>query len=438
MTYNKIEPRDVHSELSKFMLADGFDIVFDNEKSHGSYFYDSKNKRELLDFFTFFASSPIGFNHPKLSNPEFIEKIGRVAIHKPSNSDIYTVEMAEFVSTFARVAKPEWMKYLFFVSGGALAVENALKTAFDWKIRMNMAKGKGEIGTKVLHFKHAFHGRSGYTLSLTNTFDPRKTKYFPKFNWPRVESPALRFPVDAKETERVAAEEKKIIDEIKQIISKDHDEIAALIIEPIQAEGGDRHFRQEFFEELRRVTFENDILFIVDEVQTGMGLTGKFWCIEHYNVKPDIIAFGKKAQICGIIVSERVDEVEDHVFIEPSRINSTWGGNLVDMVRSDYILRIMEEDKLVANALGVGAHLTERMRGIKSDKMSNVRGKGLLIAFDLNDSKMRDKMFDRLFENGLFAIKCGEKSIRFRPPLTLTKDEADRGAEILEKSLKEI
>ena len=435
---NKIDPREVHSELSKFMLADGFDVVFDNDKSHGSYFYDSKNKKEILDFFTFFASSPIGFNHEKLNTPEFIQKIGKIALHKPSNSDIYTVEMAEFVSTFARVAKPEWMKYLFFVSGGALAVENALKTAFDWKIRLNLSKGKGERGTKVIHFKHAFHGRSGYTLSLTNTFDPRKTKYFPKFDWPRVESPALKFPVDAAENARVAKEEEKILNEIKQIIKNDRDDIAALIIEPIQAEGGDRHFREEFFKELRNVTLENDILFIADEVQTGMGLTGKFWCIEHYNVQPDIIAFGKKAQICGIMVSERVDEVEDHVFIEPSRINSTWGGNLVDMVRADYILRIIEEEKLVENAAKVGEHLKKRINEIKSEKISNVRGKGLLIAFDLENTSLRDKMFDRLFKNNLFSIKCGDKSIRFRPPLNLSVEDADKGVKILEKSLSEI
>jgi L-lysine 6-transaminase len=317
--------------------------------------------------------------------------------------------MAEFVSTFARVAKPEWMKYLFFVSGGALAVENALKTAFDWKIRKNLSKGKGEKGNKILHFKHAFHGRSGYTLSLTNTFDPRKTKYFPKFDWPRVESPALHFPVDEQEIERVKKEEFKIMSEISKIIKNDGDDIAALLIEPIQAEGGDRHFRQEFFEQLRKITLDNDILFIVDEVQTGMGMTGKFWCIEHYNVKPDIISFGKKSQICGIIASDRVDEVKDNVFVEASRINSTWGGNLVDMVRSDYILRIIEEDKLVENAGQMGTILLDGMKGIKTDKMSNIRGKGLLIAFDLKDFKERDRMFEKLFDNGLFSIKCGEK-----------------------------
>ncbi|MEO0289412.1 MAG: L-lysine 6-transaminase [candidate division WOR-3 bacterium] len=435
---NKIYPKNVLETLSKYMLVDGFDLVFDAEKSHGSYLYDSKYNKEYLDFFTFFASSPIGFNHPKMNNDEFIKKIGKVSIHKPSNSDIYTIEMAEFVDTFGRIAKPDFMKYLFFVSGGALAVENALKTAFDWKIRKNLKKGKGEIGTKIIHFKHAFHGRSGYTLSMTNTFDPRKIKYFPKFDWPRVESPALTFPVTDEEIKRVEKEEEKIINEIKNIILKDGDDIAALIIEPIQAEGGDRHFRKEFFKKLRDITLESEIMFILDEVQTGMGLTGKFWCFEHFDIKPDIIAFGKKSQICGIMCSDRVDEVENHVFAESSRINSTWGGSLTDMVRATRILQIIDEEKLVENAKNVGEFLLDELKKIESKKISNIRGRGLMIAFDLENTEKRDKMFDKLFENGLFSIKCGEKSIRFRPPLNLSKDDALKGVKIVEKSLKEI
>ncbi len=435
---NKINPQNVLETLSKYMLVDGFDLVFDNDRSHGSYLYDSKHKKEYLDFFTFFASSPIGFNHPKMNNDEFIKKIGKIAIHKPSNSDVYTIQMAEFVDTFARIAKPDFMKYLFFISGGALAVENGLKTAFDWKIRKNLKKGKGEIGTKVIHFKHAFHGRSGYTLSLTNTFDPNKTKYFPKFNWPRVDSPALNFPIDEKEIQRVEKEEEKTIKQIKDIIAKDKDDIAALIIEPIQAEGGDRHFRKEFFIKLREITLESDIMFILDEIQTGMGLTGKLWAFEHFDIKPDMIVFGKKAQICGIMCSERVDEVEKNVFKESSRINSTWGGNLIDMVRSSIILQIIDEERLVENAKNVGEFLIEGLKEIKSGSISNIRGRGLMIAFDLKDTQKRDKMFETLFKNGLFSIKCGEKSIRFRPPLNLSNDDAKKGISIVEKSLKEL
>jgi len=435
---NKINPQNVLETLSKYMLVDGFDLVFDNDRSHGSYLYDSKHKKEYLDFFTFFASSPIGFNHPKMNNDEFIKKIGKIAIHKPSNSDVYTIQMAEFVDTFARIAKPDFMKYLFFISGGALAVENGLKTAFDWKIRKNLKKGKGEIGTKVIHFKHAFHGRSGYTLSLTNTFDPNKTKYFPKFNWPRVDSPALNFPIDEKEIQRVEKEEEKTIKQIKDIIAKDKDDIAALIIEPIQAEGGDRHFRKEFFIKLREITLESDIMFILDEIQTGMGLTGKLWAFEHFDIKPDMIVFGKKAQICGIMCSERVDEVEKNVFKESSRINSTWGGNLIDMVRASIILQIIDEERLVENAKNVGEFLIEGLKEIKSGSISNIRGRGLMIAFDLKDTQKRDKMFETLFKNGLFSIKCGEKSIRFRPPLNLSNDDAKKGISIVEKSLKEL
>ncbi len=433
-----INPTNVHNTLKKYMLTDGFDIVLDASKSHGSYFYDSKNNKELLDFFTFFASGPIGFNHPKLKNEEFIKKIGELAIHKPSNSDVYTVEMAEFVDTFGRIAKPDYMKYLFFVSGGALAVENALKTAFDWKIRKNLKKGIGEKGYQMIHFKNAFHGRSGYTLSLTNTFDPRKTMYFPKFDWPRITSPFLKFPIDDAEIERVKKEEDKAIEEIKKAIANNKDDIAGLIIEPIQAEGGDNHFRKEFFQKLREITLEEDIMFIVDEVQSGMGITGKFWAVEHHDVKPDIICFGKKAQVCGIMVSDRVEEAENHVFDESSRINSTWGGNYVDMIRATAILNVIDEEKLVDNAKEVGEYLLNKMLEIDTNNISNIRGKGLFIAFDLKDTDTRNKMYNVLFDNGLFSIQCGEKSIRFRPPLNLNKEDADKAIDILKKSLNEI
>lgn len=435
---DRINAGNVHDVLGRYMLVDGFDMVCDMDKSHGSYFHDSKSGKEFLDFFTFFASFPIGFNHPALDNDEFIRKIGKIALHKPSNSDIYTTEMAEFVDTFGTIAKPDYMKYLFFISGGALAVENAMKTAFDWKVRMNMKKGKGEKGQKIVHFKKAFHGRSGYTLSVTNTFDPRKTKFFPKFDWPRISTPYLQFPVNETEIARVEKLEKQAIDEIKQAIAKEGDDLAAILIEPIQAEGGDNHYRPEFFKALKDITMNDDMLLIVDEVQSGMGITGKFWAVEHYGVEPDIISFGKKAQICGIMAGNRLNEVENHVFAESSRINSTWGGNLVDMVRSSQILKVIRDENLVKNAAETGKHLLDGIKAIETDRISNVRGKGLMIAFDLRDTETRGKMFNKLMDKGLFSIICGDKSIRFRPPLNLTKDEADKGIAILKDAITEI
>ena len=173
-----VVPTEVHKTLSKHMLVDGFPFVLDMDKSHGSYLIDKATGKEYLDFFTFFASSALGHNHPGMKEKGFYKRIGEIAITKPSNSDLYTVEMAEFVDTFARVAVPPGLPNLFFIDGGALGVENALKAAFDWKVRKNFARGyKEEKGHKVIHFREAFHGRTGYTMSLTNT-DPAKTNYF--------------------------------------------------------------------------------------------------------------------------------------------------------------------------------------------------------------------------------------------------------------------
>ena len=186
----------VRDVIGKHMLADGFKLVLDLKNSYRSKIVDERNGDEYIDFFTFFASSPLGLNHPKLISDDVKEKLAFAAINKPSNSDIYTTPMAEFVDTFSRVAKPDYMKHLFFVDGGALAVANGLKVAFDWKVRKNFKKGyKEEKGLQAMHFKEAFHGRSGYTMSLTNT-DPNKVKYFPKFDWPRIINPKITFPLD--------------------------------------------------------------------------------------------------------------------------------------------------------------------------------------------------------------------------------------------------
>ncbi|HHH84548.1 MAG TPA: L-lysine 6-transaminase, partial [Firmicutes bacterium] len=302
-------PKDVHKVIGEHMLADGFDMVYDIRKSHGSYLYDVKQEREYLDFFSFFASQPLGHNHPRMTEPGFLEHIARVAISNPSNSDIYTSEMAAFTHAVASITMPSYMKYQFFVSGGALAVENAMKTAFDWKVRKNFKKGyKEEKGLKIIHFEQAFHGRTGYTLSVTNTFDPRKTKYFPKFDWPRIPNPKLIFPLE-EHLDEVKKNEEKALSMIRDLVRNDADDYAAILIEPVQGEGGDNHFRPEFMQALQGICRENDILFILDEVQSGLGITGKMWAHEHYDIQPDIISFGKKMQVCGIFAGPRIDEV---------------------------------------------------------------------------------------------------------------------------------
>ena len=427
----------VRENIGKYLLADGFQLVLDLKNSYRNKILDERNGDEYIDFFTFFASNPLGMNHPKLNSEYLREKIGNAAVNKPSNSDIYTTQMAEFVDTFGRIARPDYMKHLFFVDGGALAVENGLKVAFDWKVRKNIKKGyKEEKGQQVIHFREAFHGRSGYTMSLTNT-DTNKVKYFPKFNWPRVLNPKVTFPIH-QHLEEVIKLENQAIEEIKSAIKYNGDDIALLIMEPIQCEGGDNFFRKEFFQELRQITLENDIMLMFDEVQTGFGITGKFWASDYY-ARPDIIAFGKKSQQCGIMVSDRVDEVEDNCFTVSGRINSTWGGNLVDMVRSTHIMNIMKDENIIENVLLRGNYLLNRLNEIQSnlpDLVSNVRGLGLLCSFDLPNTELRNEFRKITEKEKLLILGCGEKSIRFRPMLNITDDELEEGLQVIEKVLR--
>lgn len=436
-----VSPGESIAELKKHMLADGFNFILDLYDSNGSNFYDARNSKRYLDFFTCFASMPIGMNHPKMLDDSFVRYMGEIALNKPSNSDIYTDVMATFVNSFFSLASINDFKYSFFISGGALAVCNALKTAFDWKVRKNFMKGYiTEKGHKIIHFKEAFHGRSGYTLSLTNT-DPRKTDYFPKFDWPRVDNPVIEFPLTENSLDKVILKEQESISQIKQAFIDNPDDIAAIIIEPIQGEGGDNHFRPEFLKELRLLADENDALLIFDEVQTGVGITGKWWAHQHFDVIPDIMCFGKKMQICGILVTDRIDEVPENVFHCSSRINSTWGGNLIDMARATKYLEIIDEENLVENAATNGLYLKSRLELLQEqypEMLSNVRGRGLFCAFDFFDASLRNDFRDKCFENGLFILACGKKSMRFRPALNISKSEIDEGFDIIEHVLKSI
>jgi L-lysine 6-transaminase len=428
-------PDDVMSILGRHLLTDGFKVVLDIEESEGAYLRDALTGQAYVDLFTFFASNPLGMNHPKMRDDEaFVGRLLDAALHKVSNSDVYTAHMARFVETFGRVGIPEALPHAFFVEGGALAVENALKTAFDWKVQKNFRKGyPHERGHQVLHFKDAFHGRSGYTLSLTNT-DPTKTRFFPKFDWPRILNPHCDGPADEADVEE---REAAALADAKRAFHANKDDVAALIIEPIQAEGGDHHFRPQFLQALRTLADENEALLIFDEVQTGVGLTGTFWFYEQAGVVPDVLAFGKKTQVCGILAGPRVDEVEDNVFRVSSRINSTWGGNLVDMVRFDRMLEIIEEDDLVANAAETGVYLQARLRELagRLEDVTNPRGKGLMCAFDLPSTEVRDAARRNAMQQGVLVLGCGPRSIRFRPALNVTTDVLDEGLEILEAAL---
>lgn len=438
-----VAPDQVNKTLGQHILADGYDLTYDMAKSQGAYIYDSSKNRQLLDFFTCFASVPLGYNHPKMINDEvFKDNLLQAALANPSNSDVYTQQYAQFVKTFGETGIPDYLPHAFFIAGGGLAIENALKVAMDWKVQKNFAKGHTEEkGFKVLHFEHAFHGRTGYTLSLTNT-SPEKTRWFAKFDWPRISVPTVKFPLENENLELAIRTEAISIQQIKDAFARYPDEICAIIVEPVQSEGGDNHLREEFLIRLRELADENDAFLIYDEVQTGVGLSGKFWCHEHFNEKarPDILAFGKKMQVCGILVGNKVDQVEHNVFRVSSRINSTWGGNLVDMVRATQILQIIREDELCTKAAESGQYLQQQLQQLSAryDQITNVRGKGLLTAFDFPDAAMRNTFLKKGMENNVMFLGCGPHTIRFRPALIIENSHIDQGMAIMTKILSTI
>jgi L-lysine 6-transaminase len=412
--------QELRSRLAEHVLVDGQHLALDTVRSVTPYIVDAITGESYLDLSTFYASSPLGMNHPALtSDTEFGARLSRVAMNKPANPDFHTTEMLEFVETFARVLGDPRLPHLFFVEGGALAVENALKVAFDWKSRWNEQRGIDAGDLQAMHLRHAFHGRSGYTMSLTNT-DPNKVARFPKFDWPRIDSPALSFPPAADQAEQ----EQVVLTQAEEFFASRPNQIACIVLEPIQGEGGDRHFSAVFLQQLQQLAHRNDALFVLDEVQTGAGLTGTAWCYQQLGLQPDVVAFAKKVQLGGVMAGGRVDEVPGNVFQTPSRISSTWGGALTDMVRSTKMLQVIEEHGLISNAAQRGEELVTGLTAIaEAGVITQVRGRGLMCAFDMPTRELRDDAVSRLErDEHVLVLKCGERSIRLRPPLSVTSE----------------
>jgi L-lysine 6-transaminase len=435
VSHVRIPPGAVHDTLRRHLLAVGYPLVLDLEQSQGALAVDARNGDRYLDFASFYGSNPLGYRHPKMLEPEIQARLARAATVKVGNPDFYTAYYAEFVETLARTAAPPELPHYFFVEGGALAVENGMKAAFDWKVRKNLAAGRAAGGSQILHFEQAFHGRAGYTLSVTNT-DPMKTLHFPKFDWPRVPAPKVSFPLarhlaDAVESERAS------LAAVERAFEQRGHEIAAILIEPIQCEGGDNHFRPEFLAGLRRIADEREALLIFDEVQTGVGLTGAWWAFQKLGVQPDVLCFAKKMQVGGILVSARIDEVES-VFAVPSRISSTWGGSLVDMVRATRILEIVEEDRLLENVTLRGAELRRGLEALaeRVPEVSNARGLGALCAVDLPTPELRNRVIKRCFAEQLIILACGQRSLRFRPFLNIDSESVAECLLRLERAVR--
>ena len=429
-TVGQMKRTNLHDRLGEHVLTSGMDeIELDLQGSVTPYVRDARTGEDWLDFASFYASSALGMNHPVLREDRgFLDRLLTAAVNKPANSDFVSREFVEFVETFARVLGDPELPHYFFIEGGSAAVENALKVAFDWKQKRNRDRDlPAGLGAQVLHLEHAFHGRGGYTLSLTNT-DPVKVAGFPKFGWPRIPAPAQTHPLPPETALELDRAEESAVAAARSYFLAHPGDIACFIAEPIQGEGGDRHLRPRFLQAIQELCREFDALFILDEVQTGCGLTGSAWAYQQLGLEPDIVVFGKKVQVCGLMAGRRVDLVEDNVFRVPSRINSTWGGNLTDMVRARRILEIVETDGLVTNAAKVGGHLLSGLRDLADEfpgLVLNPRGRGLMCALSLPSLTLRNEVLAGLASHRILILGCGENSIRFRPPLCVDAAAVD-------------
>jgi L-lysine 6-transaminase len=252
-----------------------------------------------------------------------------------------------------------------------------------------------------------------------------------------IDVPAIRFPLD-EHLDDVVAAERRALEQAAEAFEGAPHAIACFLAEPIQGEGGDNHMRGEFLQAMQALCREHDALFVLDEVQTGLGMTGTMWAYQQLGLEPDLVSFGKKTHVCGVMAGGRLAEVEENVFRTPSRINSTFGGGVVDMVRATIMLEVIERDGLVDRAAKRGEHLLGLLRDLEARHgvVSNARGRGLFCAIDLPDGPTRDAVTSRQFsDEHVIMLGCGSRSVRFRPTLTVTEDELDEGVAALDRVL---
>lgn len=388
-----------------------FKIKIDFEKSRGSYLYDKNTDAVFLDFFGQYASLPLGYNHPVFKGESFCNEYMRIAGVKVTNCEIISDEAQEFLKEFSEHPAMSAFTHFHFCCTGALAIESAIKTAIDHK---------GSLQPVIVSLKESFHGINGYGGFLTDRFYPVSSRLegFPELGWQKLHNPKIIYREDGGLDE--AATKKgltRFIDEFEKCVAQcGENNIAALLIEPIQATYGDNYFPKEFFTAARILCDKYNICLIFDEVQTGFGGTGSIWYFEQTGIIPDIVVFGKKVQVSGIMVQSRVGRI----FNTPVRLEVTWDGTLSDMVRGKYVLRTYQAEEILKNVSMRSKELTE---GLMKLPIKNLRNAGLLFAFDLPSASARDALFRALIKERFLSNKTRELTIRLRPQLGVSKEE---------------
>lgn len=400
-----------------------FKLKIDFEKSHGSYLIDKNSGREFLDFFGMYSTVTLGYSHPIFKESAFLKDIQRVAHLRTTNCEMASSEAERFYERFTSHPAMKPFEHFHFACTGALGVEAAIKVAMDQK---------GSKNPKVISLRESFHGINSYGGFVTDRFFPVSTRLenFPELGWYKIHNPKIIYKngeIDLAATERGLERFKQELEGCLEEGGKEN--IVALLVEPIQATAGDQYFPESFFKQIRTFCDRHQICLIFDEIQTGFGVTGKMWYHQYQDILPDIVVFGKKAQVCGIMCRQPFQET----FKKPGRLEVTWDGELIDMIRSTYVLEAFDKYSILENVAARGLQL---LRGLQSlSDVFNARGKGLLVAFDLETSEHQEKFFKRAFGQGLLFNRTREKTIRLRPHLAVSEEEISRGLEMIQKSL---
>ena len=383
----------------KKLTGDYFDpypLVHSN-KGNGCYFYDLDGNK-FLDFSSQIASNPLGYNNLELK--QVIKKYSNIQPIKYAGQDFAVEEHLKLLEELSSIT-PKNLNAAFLINSGAEAVENAIKICMR----------KNEKAKFGIAFNKSFHGRTLGALSLTNSKQLYKKNYFQIPN-------------------KILTYSEKALEELENILKHNSsEEIAFIILEPIQGEGGYNIAPKEMINGLRKITLKNKIPFISDEVQTGMGRSGKWWCIENFNIIPDVMSAAKALQV-GATISNR------DMFPEPGAISSTWGGgHKLDLALGCKTIEIIKKKKLLNNINKQGKYLRKRLQELN---FNNVRGIGLLNAFTLKNQKLRDDLVIECLKNNLVLLGCGYESIRLIPPYIIKEKEIDEACEIIEKSYRKI
>jgi len=416
--------------------------------SYGNYIADLDGNL-LLDVYAQIASIPVGYSNPSLhlaaSSPEMISSI----INRPALGNFPQHDWAEILESGILRVAPKGLNKVFTGTSGSDANELAYKAAFMWKRRQQRGgpdieftqeeidssmdnKSPGAPDMSILSFKSGFHGRLFASLSTTRSKPIHKLD-IPAFDWPQAPFPNIKYPLE-EHTRENAEEEERCLSEFEHILTTFHSPPAAIIIEPVQSEGGDNHASPTFFQGLRRITRKHDVLMIVDEVQTGVGATGKFWAHDHWNLQdpPDMVTFSKKAQAAGYYYGN--DELRPN---KPYRQFNTWMGDPTRALLFRAIINEIERLNLVQNTADTGAYLysgLERLAQKFPNEITNLRGKGqgTFIAFD---SPRRDQVLAKAKTVGINVGGSGATAVRLRPMLIFQQKHADIFLEGMEKVL---